>query len=62
MDRNVGNAMLVVFRIMTFDNWDSISSEVATISSPAATYFFFISWIWLGSFIFRNVFVGVMGG
>jgi len=35
--------------------------EISTISNPAVTTTYILIWTCLGAFIFRNVFVGVMG-
>jgi hypothetical protein len=38
-----------------------MSKDVKKAVNPVIVYLWFILWIWLGSFIFRNVFVGVIG-
>jgi hypothetical protein len=57
----LGNAIVFTFQLMTMDAWFKIQHDVARIVTPALVVIFFIAWIWLGSFIFRNVFIGVMG-
>jgi len=43
------------------DSWFNTQEEIAQVVSPAVVAIFFISWIWIASFIFRNIFIGVMG-
>jgi hypothetical protein len=37
-----------------------VQQDVAKVVNPALTIVFFVVWVWLGAFIFRNIFVGVM--
>lgn len=53
--------MWSVFRLLTFDNWDRSAQELMKVSDAASVYAYFIFWIWLGGFIFRNVFTAVLG-
>jgi hypothetical protein len=46
---------------MTLDAWFRIQNDISRVVSPALVILFHISWIWIGAFIFKNIFVGVMG-
>jgi cation channel sperm-associated protein 2 len=57
---NMYQAFITLFQLLTLDQWFSIEQEIATIVNPIFTAVYFVSWVWIGAFIFRNVFVGVM--
>jgi cation channel sperm-associated protein 2 len=57
---SLGSAMLTLFQLMTFDHWYAQLQDVMEVVSSGVAITYFMSWIWLGAFIFRNVFVGVM--
>ena len=57
---NLGPAMFSLFELVTFDNWAMLTADIAKVVTPSVTYIYCISWIWLGGFIFRNVFIGVI--
>ena len=57
----LGNALISVFQILTFDHWYAILTDIAKVCGYYAAVPYFITWIWLGAFVFRNVFIGVMG-
>ncbi|KAI8895039.1 Ion transport protein-domain-containing protein [Globomyces pollinis-pini] len=58
--QNMTESLKTIFILLTLDQWDLININIAKISNSAVTYFFMISWTWVGAFIFRNIFVGVM--
>ena len=53
-------SLFSTFRLLTFDQWDTSSSDIALAVSPGVVYAWYFVWIWLGGFIFRNIFVGVV--
>jgi cation channel sperm-associated protein 2 len=53
--------MLTLFQLFTLDQWYNIYQSVSKISDPVATLFYILIWIGIGSFVFRNLFVGIMG-
>ncbi|KAI9209050.1 Ion transport protein-domain-containing protein [Polychytrium aggregatum] len=57
---NVESSMRTLFQLITLDSWDPINRYLATVADPVISQIFVISWVWLGAFIFRNIFVGVM--
>jgi hypothetical protein len=36
-------------------------SQVQTVSDFTVTSIYFVLWVWIGAFVFKNVFIGVMG-
>jgi cation channel sperm-associated protein 2 len=59
---NILTAVRSLFTLLTLDQWMSIAAEITsvpTISKLAATAYFLV-WVALGAFIFRNIFIGVM--
>lgn len=46
---------------MTLDGWFRVQADIARVITPGIVAVFYLVWIVLGSFVFRNVFVGVMG-
>lgn len=60
---SIGTSMMSLFQILTLDEWDNINRSYAAVAVNAAlSNVFILSWVFLGAFIFRNIFVGVMGG
>ncbi|XP_035382788.1 cation channel sperm-associated protein 2-like [Electrophorus electricus] len=55
-------AFITLFMIFTLDNWHALLSEVQKVpeldSITCSLYIIF--WIFIGSFIFRNIFIGIM--
>ena len=51
-------SLATLFQVFTLDQWYSIEREMQEYA-PTATLFFFV-WIFVGAFIFQNIFVGVM--
>ncbi|OHT09650.1 hypothetical protein TRFO_21367 [Tritrichomonas foetus] len=54
------NSMVTVFQILTFDCWLQMCKEISQVASAIVTYIYFIAWVWLGAFVFANIFVGVL--
>jgi hypothetical protein len=55
-------AMVTLFQLFTLDKWyNLLGSLSAGMGSGVIPVIFVLIWILLGSFIFRNIFVGVMG-
>ncbi|KAJ3327410.1 Cysteine protease atg4b [Blyttiomyces sp. JEL0837] len=57
---NIGTSLMTLFQLLTLDQWDEINREVAKYVDRVWSQLYIISWVWLGAFIFRNIFVGVM--
>ena len=53
--------MMTTFQLLTFDDWLNVTSDLTKKINTAVVYIYVISWVFLGGFVFRNVFVGVMG-
>ena len=53
--------MLTLFQLFTLDQWYDIYKEVSEISDPIVSIIYILFWILIGSFVFRNLFVGIMG-
>ncbi|KAJ3337143.1 hypothetical protein HDU93_001524 [Gonapodya sp. JEL0774] len=58
--QNVGTALQMLFQLLTLDQWDAVNIDMDRAADPMLTTVFIFLWVCLGSFIFRNVFVGVM--
>ncbi|KAL0210403.1 hypothetical protein RCL1_004839 [Eukaryota sp. TZLM3-RCL] len=54
------NALLAVFQIFTFDQWFHVMNDVMLDVHPVIVIMYWLSWIWLGSFIIRNVIIGLI--
>ncbi|GKT36939.1 Cation channel sperm-associated protein 2 like protein [Aduncisulcus paluster] len=57
---SLSNSLLSMFQMMTLDQWYFILQDVSQVVNPGVVLGFFLAWIWVGSFLFFNVFVGVM--
>ena len=55
------NALITLFQIFTLDQWFAVYKDVKTVSNYLFAIFYIILWILIGSFIFNNIFVGIMG-
>ncbi|KAL0233190.1 hypothetical protein GEMRC1_011935 [Eukaryota sp. GEM-RC1] len=58
--QSLPNSFLAVFQIFTFDQWFHVMNDVKNDVHPAIVIVYWMSWIWLGSFIIRNVVIGVI--
>ncbi|KAJ3275411.1 Cation channel sperm-associated protein 2 [Terramyces sp. JEL0728] len=57
---SIGESFQSIFIVMTFDQWDPLDRNLSQVTNPGLSHFFILSWSWLGAFVFRNIFVGVM--
>ncbi len=57
---SVGNALMSLFQLLTLDQWDLINRDLRRITQAVWSQIYIISWVWLGAFIFRGIFVGVI--
>ena len=49
-----------LFQMLTFDQWYKIYQELKVSAPEGLVTIFSVSWVWIGGFVFRNIFVGVM--
>ena len=54
-------ALLTLFQLFTLDQWVEIHSDLVAVSNRAFTSTYILLWVWVGAFLFRNLFVGIMG-
>eukprot|EP00741_Cyanophora_paradoxa_P018149 tig00021038_g17523.t1 len=52
--------MLTLFQLLTLDQWYKMCMEITKYTIGPITIFYFVTWVWIGAFIFRNIFIGVM--
>lgn len=57
---NIMNSFASLFILLTLDRWSEVNKDLILVTDPISTYIYIITWVWLGAFIFRNIFVGVM--
>ena len=55
------NAMITLFQLFTLDQWYKVYNDLVKVVGPAFTCTYILLWVWIGSFVFRNLFVGIMG-
>eukprot|EP00741_Cyanophora_paradoxa_P018144 tig00021038_g17518.t1 len=55
-----GAAMLTLFQMLTLDQWYKMCMEISKYTVAPITIVYFMTWVWIGAFIFRNIFIGVM--
>ena len=58
---NLPNALITLFQLFTLDQWYNIYTDITNVSSKAFTCTYILLWVWVGAFVFRNLFVGIMG-
>lgn len=54
------DSLATVFQILTFDCWMAMCREISKVCSPVVTILYFVVWVWIGGFVFTNIFVGVL--
>ncbi|KAJ3031575.1 UNVERIFIED_CONTAM: hypothetical protein HDU68_002673 [Siphonaria sp. JEL0065] len=57
---DIGQTMMTLFQLLTLDQWDTVNRDLIKETDAVWTNLYIISWVCLGAFIFRNIFVGVM--
>eukprot|EP00835_Amoeboradix_gromovi_P004106 NODE_302_length_11399_cov_0.339115.p2 type:complete len:500 gc:universal NODE_302_length_11399_cov_0.339115:1582-3081(+) len=57
---SLGSCIALLFQLMTLDNWTDSYLELIEIVNPFIVTVFFVLWICLGAFVFKNVFIGVL--
>lgn len=58
--QNLASAMLGLFQVVTYDHWYDHLREVMQLTAGWIAIPYFLLWLILGGFIFRNIFVGIM--
>jgi cation channel sperm-associated protein 2 len=58
--KDLPTAFITLFQILTLDQWFVIQADIQKAVNPTVVVCFFVFWVWIGAFVFRNVFVGVM--
>lgn len=56
--RDVGRALLTLFQIMTFEGWNDLMNE--TMKTHSWSWFFYVSFIFLTTYTFLNMIIGIM--
>ena len=59
--RSIFTALITLFQLFTLDHWLEVFNDATAVSNYVFAFFYIIFWILIGSFIFRNIFVGIMG-
>eukprot|EP00735_Rhodelphis_limneticus_P014542 TRINITY_DN8580_c0_g1::TRINITY_DN8580_c0_g1_i1::g.8615::m.8615 TRINITY_DN8580_c0_g1::TRINITY_DN8580_c0_g1_i1::g.8615 ORF type:complete len:733 (+),score=135.83,sp/A2ARP9/CTSR2_MOUSE/35.24/1e-54,Ion_trans/PF00520.26/2.2e-29,RhoGAP/PF00620.22/0.035,RhoGAP/PF00620.22/1e+03,DUF1018/PF06252.7/12,DUF1018/PF06252.7/8.2 TRINITY_DN8580_c0_g1_i1:22-2220(+) len=54
------NSFMTLFQLLTLDQWYNMYRDYTKVVPGITTLLFYITWVWLGAFVFRNIFVGVM--
>eukprot|EP00834_Sanchytrium_tribonematis_P002930 NODE_101_length_19951_cov_0.932501.p7 type:complete len:363 gc:universal NODE_101_length_19951_cov_0.932501:5202-6290(+) len=57
---SLGTSIALLYQIMTLDNWTDSYFDLIEVLDPLIVSAYFVLWICLGAFIFKNVFVGVL--
>eukprot|EP01135_Chromosphaera_perkinsii_P003609 Nk52_evm18s249 gene=Nk52_evmTU18s249 len=58
--QNLGEALITLFQMFTLDRWFLIWEDTAKVVSPILSAIYILLWVWIGGFVFRNIFVGVI--
>ena len=61
MYRNLLDALIALFQLFTLDHWYEIYNNLSAVAGATFTCAYILLWLWVGSFVFRNLFVGIMG-
>ncbi|CAH1252717.1 CATSPER2 [Branchiostoma lanceolatum] len=57
---SIQNAFITLIQLFTLDHWHELLMDLVKVANPILSGFYVILWIFIGSFIFRNIFVGIM--
>ena len=57
---SIKDALITLFQLFTLDHWTDVYKDVTVVMGPGVAALYVIFWIIIGSFIFRNIFVGIM--
>jgi len=59
---DIFSSVRTLFQLLTLDQWYNIAKEISSIPTinSLVTICYFVVWVALGAFIFRNIFIGVM--
>ncbi len=55
------DATITLFQLFTLDQWYRIYNDLIKVIHPAFACTYILLWVWIGAFLFRNLFVGIMG-
>ncbi|XP_022239158.1 cation channel sperm-associated protein 2-like isoform X2 [Limulus polyphemus] len=58
--KNLSQAAATLFQLFTLDHWLKVFSDIYSLIGTWFSIIYIISWILIGSFIFRNIFVGIL--
>ena len=58
--QNLGEALITLFQIFTLDRWFLIWEDTSQVANPVLSAIYILLWVWIGGFVFRNIFVGVI--
>lgn len=58
--KDLPSAFITLFQLLTLDQWYVLQDDIQRVVSPVLVVIFFLVWVWIGAFVFRNVFVGVI--
>ena len=53
--------MITLFQLFTMDQWYSLLKKLWIDNNTLESTVYIILWVLFGSFIFKNIFVGIMG-
>lgn len=61
--RDLSSALITLFMLFTMDHWRALMLEVQKVPEldNITCSLYIISWLFIGSFILRNISVGIMG-
>ncbi|XP_064390889.1 cation channel sperm-associated protein 2-like [Halichondria panicea] len=54
------DATITLFQLFTLDQWYRIYNDLIKVIHPAFACTYILLWVWIGAFLFRNLFVGIM--
>ncbi|KAJ4460815.1 putative Cation channel sperm-associated protein 2 [Paratrimastix pyriformis] len=58
---SLGWSFVSLFQLLTLDHWYGTLMDYMKVgSTPFVTILYFLAWVWVGAFLFRNIFIGVM--
>eukprot|EP01043_Picozoa_sp_COSAG02_P019357 COSAG02_NODE_928_length_15853_cov_9.053574_10_plen_882_part_00 len=59
---SLDQSFVSLFQLLTLDQWHVIYKDLMAASGlpDVVVTMFIVSWVWLGAFVFRNIFVGVI--
>lgn len=60
-DRSIPNALITLFQLLSLDKWRTVLNDSYITSDDIIAALYIFSWVIFGSFVVKNLFIGILG-